>query len=191
MRIRNTYKYCEVIAMLCDMCKKNDATVHITKIVNGVKQEINLCEKCALENGELNFEPEINFVSPFSFQNILSGIMDYMNSSNKKGENFDITCKNCGTSYREFKKTGFVGCSECYREFANILKPIIKRVQVNLEHTGKIPKRSGSKIIDRRTLIKLKQDLQKCIALEKYEKAAEIRDKIKELQSKYRNSKGE
>jgi protein arginine kinase activator len=169
--------------MLCDRCKKNEATVHITKIVNGIKQEINLCEKCAMENGELSFVPQINFASPFSFQNILSGIMDYMNAPNETAASFDITCKNCGTSYREFKKTGLVGCSECYKEFSKILKPVIKRVQANLEHTGKIPKRSGEKIINRRNLMKLKQDLQKAIALEEYEKAAQIRDKIKELQS--------
>lgn len=178
--------------MLCDICKKNEATVHITKIVNGIKQDLNLCEKCAVENGELSFVPKINFVAPFSFQNILSGIMDYMNNSNEDTEDFDIICKNCGTSYREFKKTGFVGCSECYKEFSNILQPVIKRVQANLEHTGKIPKKAGKDIIDRRSLVKLKQDLQKSIALEEYEEAARIRDKIKELQADNNNgNKGE
>lgn len=170
--------------MLCDMCKKNEANVHITKIVNGIKQDVNLCEKCAMENGELSFVPQIDFVSPFSFQNILSGIMNYMNNTSSTQDNFDVTCKNCGTSYREFKKTGLVGCSECYNNFSNILQPIIKRVQANLEHTGKIPDRTGKNIIERRNLLKLKEDLQKAIALEEYEKAAEIRDKIKDLNSK-------
>ncbi|MBP2033153.1 protein arginine kinase activator [Clostridium algifaecis] len=169
--------------MLCDICKKNEATVHITKIVNGAKQDINLCEKCAMEHGELSFVPQIDFVSPFSFQNILSGIMNYMNNTSTTQDDFDITCKNCGTSYREFKKTGLVGCSECYDNFSSILQPIIKRVQANLEHTGKIPKRAGKNIIERRNLLKLKQDLQKAITLEEYEKAAEIRDKIKNLQN--------
>lgn len=177
--------------MLCDICKKNEATVHITKIVNGIKKDLNLCEKCAIENGELSFAPQIDFVSPFSFQNILSGIMNYMNSANNTTESFDITCKNCGTSYREFKKTGFVGCSECYKEFSNILQPVIKRVQANLEHTGKVPKRAGKKIIDRRKLVKLKQDLQKSIALEEYEKAAKIRDEIKDLQNRNDKNKEE
>ncbi|MFL0196202.1 UvrB/UvrC motif-containing protein [Clostridium sp. WILCCON 0269] len=168
--------------MLCDICKKNDATVHVTKIINGYKQDINLCEKCAKEKGELNFVPQIEFVSSFGFQNILSGIMDYMsNANNEQYKSFDICCKNCNTSYSEFKKIGLVGCSECYKNFSNILEPIIKRVQANSDHTGKVPKKTGKNIIERKNLLKLKEELQKAISLEEYEKAATIRDRIKQL----------
>ncbi|WP_333861700.1 UvrB/UvrC motif-containing protein [Clostridium sp.] len=169
--------------MLCDICKKNDATVHVTKVINGHKQEINLCEKCAKEKGELSFVPSIDFVSSFGFQNILSGIMDYMSSgNNEQYKTFDIRCKNCNTSYSEFKKKGLVGCSECYKNFANILEPIIKRVQANLDHTGKVPKKTGRNIIEKKNLLKLKGDLQKAVSLEEYEKAATIRDRIKEIE---------
>ncbi|WP_406541909.1 UvrB/UvrC motif-containing protein [Clostridium ljungdahlii] len=169
--------------MICDICKKNEATVHITKIINGSKQDINLCEKCAMEKGELNFVPQIDFVSPFGFQNILSGIMDYMTSgNNEEHKTFDISCKTCGTSYSEFKKTGLLGCSECYKNFSNILGPVIKRVQANLGHTGKIPKNQGKSIIERNKLLKLKSNIQKAVSLEEYEKAATIRDAIKEIE---------
>ncbi len=30
--------------MLCDKCNKSNATVHITKVINGHKEEVNLCE---------------------------------------------------------------------------------------------------------------------------------------------------
>ncbi len=33
--------------MLCDICKKYPATVHRTRIVNGISQSINLCQRCA------------------------------------------------------------------------------------------------------------------------------------------------
>lgn len=33
--------------MLCDKCNQNEANVHITRIVNGVKVEQNLCSECA------------------------------------------------------------------------------------------------------------------------------------------------
>ena len=183
--------------MLCDICKKNEATIHITKIINGTKQEINLCEKCAMEKGILNTVPQIDFVSPFSFQNILSGIMDYMvNANNEQYKSFDISCKNCGTSYNEFKKTGLLGCSECYKNFKNILDPIIKRVQVNLDHKGKIPQRAGKDMIQKKKLLKLKSYLKKAVSLEQYEKAATIRDMIKDMekqpdQDKNKENKGE
>jgi protein arginine kinase activator len=143
-----------------------------------------------MERGELNFVPQIDFVAPFSFQNILSGIMDYMiNANNEQYKSFDVSCKNCGTSYNEFKKTGFLGCSECYKNFNNILGPIIKRVQVNLDHTGKIPKRAGKDMIQKKKLLKLKADLQKTVSLEQYEKAATIRDMIKQIEAQMKQNK--
>lgn len=168
--------------MLCDICKKNDANVHITKIVNGVKHEISLCERCAKEKGEFNFSSQIDLSSPFTVQNILSGIMDYIVPNNKTQNTFDISCSNCGTTYSEFKRTGLLGCSECYRSFDSTLRPIIRRVQGNSEHTGKLPRKAGESIIKRRKLSELKENLQKAIASEEYEKAAQIRDEIRLIQ---------
>lgn len=168
--------------MLCEICKKNEANIHITKVINGVKHDLNICEKCAKEKGEFNFSSPIDFSSPFTFQNILSGIMDYVGSSDEAQKNSDIICNNCGTTFSEFRKKGFLGCSECYESFSSILMPIIKRVQGNTEHIGKIPKKAGKDIIEKKKLLKLKEDLQKSISAEEYEKAAEIRDKIKEIQ---------
>ncbi len=168
--------------MLCDVCKKNEATVHITKITNGTQEEFNICEKCAKEKGEFNFSGQLDFSSPFTFQNILTGIMDYIGNSNQTQLNFDCSCKNCGITFSDFKKRGLVGCSDCYKNFTATLVPVIKRVQGNLEHTGKIPKKAGKNIIGKRKLLKLKENLKEAIATEEYEKAAQIRDMIKELQ---------
>lgn len=168
--------------MLCDLCEKNEATVHITKILNGNKKELNLCEKCAKEKGELTFYSPIDISSSFSFQNILSGIMDHMSNVGQNQKNSYIYCKNCGTTYSEFKQRGLAGCSECYKNFSETIKPIIKRVQGNIEHTGKIPNKLGKHIIQKKKLLKLKEDLQKAISAEEYEKAAEIRDMIRKIQ---------
>lgn len=167
--------------MFCDICKKNEATVHLTKIINGVKQELNICEKCAKEAEGI--DGQISFGTPFSFQNLLSGIMDYMSYPTGVTKATEVICKNCGTSYSDFKKTGLLGCSECYRTFESTLEPVIKRVQGHVEHTGKLPKKMGKDIIERKKLLKLKEDLQKAIAAEEYERAAQIRDTIKSLQS--------
>ncbi|AYD39224.1 excinuclease [Clostridium fermenticellae] len=172
--------------MLCDFCKKNEATVHITRVINGVKQEFNLCEKCAHENTEFNFVPQVDFFSsPFTFQNVLSGMMDYIsNSNNATQRNFNVTCSKCNLNFEEFKRTGLLGCSDCYKNFGSTLIPVIKRVQGNLEHTGKIPKRIGNNIICRKKIEQLKHELQKCIENEEYEEAAKIRDEIKEINKK-------
>lgn len=168
--------------MLCDACRKNEANVHITRIVNGVKQEMNLCEKCAKEMGGFNLSGGIDLSAPFTFQNILSGLMDYVNQASENQVSYEPVCKNCGLTFSEFRKTGFLGCSECYQNFSPTLMPIIKRVQGNIEHNGKIPGKLGKDILERRKLINLKEQLQKAIAGEEYEKAAKIRDMIKDLQ---------
>jgi protein arginine kinase activator len=172
--------------VICDRCHNNQASVHITKIENGVKQELNLCDKCAKKIEGLNLTGEMEFNTPFSLQNLISGIMDYMNY-NKAAEDemkSELVCKNCGTSYREFKELGLLGCSNCYENFRGTLLPVIKRFQGKVEHAGKIPQKSGKDILNKRKIIRLKEDLQEAIVLEEYERAAEIRDKIKDLKSK-------
>lgn len=169
--------------MLCDNCHENEANVHYTQIINGEKQEMNLCESCAKKLQGFNMGEDIGFGSPFSFQNILSGIMEYMNPSQQFVKVQELKCKNCGTTYEDFKRDGLLGCSECYESFRANLNPVIKRVQGNVEHVGKIPRKMGKDIIGKRKLSKLKEDLQKAIANEEYEKAAQIRDMIKSLQS--------
>lgn len=169
--------------MLCDICKEREATIHITKIVNGVKQDINLCSECAKQSEQFNMVQDIDIMAPFSFPNILSGLMDYVNMTTTKSDRpIDLVCKNCGATYREFKKNGLLGCSECYENFKPTILSIIKGVQSNVEHVGKIPKRSGGELVQKKKIIKLKEELQKSIALEEYEKAAEIRDKIREIE---------
>ncbi|MBU5484999.1 UvrB/UvrC motif-containing protein [Clostridium sp. MSJ-11] len=165
--------------MLCERCKKNDANVHLTQIVNSVKSQLNLCEKCAKEMGGFDLPVDIDFSSPFTFQNILSGIMDYINQPLKQEDNISLTCNNCGTNYGEFKNKGLVGCSECYTNLNNTLMSVIKRVQGNVEHVGKIPKRAGKSIIEVRKINNLKEELKNAIEKEEYEKAAELRDIIK------------
>ncbi|WP_315118845.1 UvrB/UvrC motif-containing protein [uncultured Clostridium sp.] len=167
--------------MLCERCKKNDANVHLTQIVNGAKNQINLCETCAKEMGGFDLPVDIDFSSHFTFQNILSGIMDYINQPLKQDDNISATCSNCGTNYGEFKNKGLLGCSGCYTHLNKTLMPVIKRVQGNVEHVGKIPKRAGQSIIEARRINTLKQELKNAIEKEEYERAAELRDIIKGL----------
>jgi protein arginine kinase activator len=169
--------------MLCENCKKNEASVHFTQIINGGKQELNICESCAREINNFEMTGDKGFGGPFSFHNILSGIMDYMSPSQGISKAQVLTCKNCGTTYNEFKRYGLLGCSECYKSFSPTIEPVIKRVQGNLEHTGKIPKKLGKEIMEKKRLSKLKEELQKAIANEEYEKATQIRDNIKSLQN--------
>lgn len=165
--------------MLCDICKKNQATVHITKIINGDKQELSICDLCAKDIDGFNAIGDIEFVSPFSFQNILSGLIDYVNQSSITVKNNEMKCDNCGTTYNEFKEKGLLGCSKCYEKFKATVMPVINSVQGNSDHVGKIPKKCGKYIIEKNRMLELKNMLKEAITKEEYEKAAEIRDQIR------------
>ncbi|NLP27233.1 MAG: excinuclease [Clostridia bacterium] len=168
--------------MQCDRCKNNIATVHIVKLVNGSKQEFNLCQDCAKESKEIDLSDSLNFHNSFSFQNILSGLMDYFDQSQRRSTVKEDLCPTCGTTYAEFKKTGILGCNNCYNYFNSVIMPVVRRVQGNVEHLGKIPARTGKDIAGKRRLRSLKEELQKAILMEEYERAAELRDQIRDLQ---------
>lgn len=167
--------------MLCDKCGEREASVHIVKVVNGDKKELNLCDKCANESMEVPLNP-FEDLGEFSFQNLLSGLVDYVNKASQGAQKNEVVCENCGMAYNEFKKTGLLGCSECYKNFQNSINPVIKRVQGDMEHMGKVPTKAGKYFIEKRKLVKLKEELQQAIFGEEYEKAAVLRDEIKSVQ---------
>jgi protein arginine kinase activator len=169
--------------MVCDKCKVNPATVRIVRVVNGAKQEMNICESCAKAYQSFSALGDTKLESPFTFQNVLTGLVDYINQSSNSQRNIQETCPMCGMSYSDFKKNGLMGCNECYRNFAAIVTPVIKRVQGNIEHIGKLPLKSGKVIMERKLLDNLKDQLQKAIIAEEFEEAAKIRDRIRELQN--------
>ena len=138
--------------MLCEVCKKNEATVYITKITNGKKQQHNLCESCARDFNGFSFGGEMGVISPFSLQNILSGLMGYMGEASDNNKGSEIYCKNCGVTLKDFKEKGILGCSECYKVFSSTVDPVINRVQGKSEHIGKIPKKSGKGIVRKKAV---------------------------------------
>ncbi len=169
--------------MLCEKCQKRPATVHLTKIVNGNKSETNLCEVCAHEENTLAFGLDPKWM----LQNIFA---EMFNQSLPEKQSFNVTeieplkCAQCGFSDVQFSQVAKLGCPKCYEIFENKLEPVLRRVHGNSRHTGKIPKRGGGTIGLRKEIDTLKQELQAAVCREEYEKAAEIRDKIRSLEKK-------
>ncbi|MDK2824437.1 MAG: protein arginine kinase activator [Clostridia bacterium] len=173
--------------MFCEECEKRPANVHMTKIINGNKVEKHLCEQCAKKQ-----QDQIGFaiIPDFSFSNILSSMLnvDPFTSFGNVQDN-EITCDKCGMTYSQFAKTGRMGCNKCYSFYGNKLEHLLKRIQGNTQHIGKIPKRTGENIRLKQELNNARIELQKAVLNEEFEKAAKLRDKIKELE-KRKNSKG-
>ncbi|WP_350343777.1 UvrB/UvrC motif-containing protein [Proteinivorax tanatarense] len=168
--------------MVCQECKKRQASVHFTKIINGEKIEMKLCENCAEQRGDLDFGGQ----QPFSVHQLLAGLLDLEELSGTKGDSpatYSGICNNCGLTEMQFAKIGRLGCTQCYETFGNRLNPLLKRVQGRSNHNGKVPKRTGGDIKLKREIEKLREKLNRCVIEENFEDAAVYRDKIKDLES--------
>lgn len=162
--------------MQCEECGKRPATVHITKVENGKKSDTHLCEQCAMQKNLLGLS------TSFSVNDLLAGLLSAGGTMPKKaGMVDDIKCDVCGLSYSRFRETGRFGCGNCYKVFGERLNPLFKKVHGNISHTGKIPNRAGGRIKVLREVERLKQQLDEAIRNEEYEKAASIRDRIREI----------
>lgn len=157
--------------MLCDKCGKNHATTHIKTIVNGVIKEYNLCPFCAAKEG----------YSTNSLAGMLSSMFSEISSTDLL--KYQTKCSVCGSTFSDIAKTGKAGCSECYTTFYNELLPYLKRLHGSTNHIGKVPGSIGTAEKDE-TIEELKNELIKLVSEEKYEQAAVIRDKIKEIEAR-------
>ncbi len=168
--------------MLCHICGKKEATVHFTEVVDNQISELHLCEECAQKKG-LSIQPH------FSIADLLVGLIN-LGITPPKIEEKGLTCKNCGLTYSKFSKIGRLGCSECYQTFEKALTPLLRKIHGSVQHRGKFPKNVKKKDTHQHKekpsseLEKAKIELAQAIEKEEFEKAAELRDKIKLLEKK-------
>lgn len=160
--------------MICDICGKYEATVHLTEIIDGKTTELHLCEKCAREKGA-------QMEQHFGIADLLAGLAD-IGAKLDIEEDLSLKCPSCGMTYPDFKKIGRFGCSECYNAFRKYLPSLLKRIHGSSRYVGNIPEKKKATEVDE--LEKLRQKLQEAIEKEEFEEAAKIRDKIRALEAK-------
>lgn len=155
--------------MICDECGKNEATFHSISKINGMTKEKHLCADCQKKYGYKMMK--------------LSGIGDlFSNFTNllTGGPSLDeIVCPECGTTSEDFLNTGYVGCSNCYKEFSGLILPVVQRVQSDVRHVGKTP--IGFEGNESAEYERLKAELDKAIELENFEQASILRDRMRQL----------
>lgn len=153
----------------CDSCQ-NSATVHLTQIINGKVHKVDLCETCAQKLGVTDpngFSAAEDLLS----KNFLEeGVLEE-----------GAVCDHCGYNRINLKKTGRLGCPECYEAFASVISPMFKSMHRGEQHVGKVPHVALERREYLDQLTELENELRGAIESENYERAAEIRDSIKEL----------
>src|SRR3989440_485917 len=162
--------------MQCCICKEKEATVHLTQIVNDKMQKVDLCEQCAKDKG-------VNDPAGFSLADLLLGLGASQEMEQVPG-GADLKCPHCGFSQADFKKAGRLGCSECYVTFAEGLEGLLKSMHKGIKHLGKVPQSLQQSRDLSEKLKNLQKKLDKAVAEEDFEQAAQVRDEIKTTREK-------
>ncbi|MBP7829681.1 MAG: UvrB/UvrC motif-containing protein [Kiritimatiellae bacterium] len=159
--------------MLCESCKQHEATVHLTQVVDDSVKKVHLCEECAAQKG-------LDVHGPVSISDLLMGLGKAIEPESKRPAAGEHACPRCHMRPSDFKKTGRLGCPDCYDAFAGELGPLIKGMHRSEQHVGKAPGTAGAAPAPAGDsgLAALQKALEEAVAGERYEEAARLRDLI-------------
>jgi protein arginine kinase activator len=160
--------------MLCENCGENEASIHYTQIDKNEMQTLNLCQDCAAAKG---LQPGAS-ASTFPLTDFLAQMGRAGAESASSGP-----CSYCGLSLDDFKRTGRLGCSQCYVTFDSHLSGLLRRLHGGTQHVGKVylpPNPTRAEQQER--LAGLRRKLDRAVESEDFERAAQIRDLIRTLE---------
>ena len=148
----------------------------LTQIVNGQVSELALCEACARAKGL--FDPQsLTFAEKFfpeEFKNRVDKLVRELTQAEAGPKtaavrNILSKCPVCGFGVEDYRRTGHLGCPDCYTVFARELAPA---AELDDEYTEESPAVAKAR---------LQKELQQAVQREDYERAARIRDQINAL----------
>lgn len=188
--------------MLCQICQKNPASVHLTEIThfpvepppggepviapsNGdaetagdspVFEEKHICDTCAQRE-------KVPF-SAVSTNKGLAFIQLIQETAKRARAEKSIACPECGMSLAEFRNTGRLGCPRDYDVFKEHVTPLLLRIHNATSHRGRLPGQDPEELERQHHLSTLREQLDQAIRAEQYESAARLRDEIQILETR-------
>jgi len=157
----------------CEECGKAEATLQVTEVARGRVSRLHLCEACAVKRG-------------FVQQSQQEGVEDLISHVSRPGarQRIRITtpqeaCPTCGLHWHDFEMLGLLGCEDCYKTFAMQLTRMLREAhQVPLQSAAGKRRASDPSAL----LPELRSLLEQAIREEDYESAAQLRDRIHQLE---------
>jgi protein arginine kinase activator len=162
---------------VCDVCGESPAVMHLTQVVDNQTTTSHLCERCAVEKG-------LNTPSPPSNLPLADFLAKLGGDDPEEGDpESDLACPFCGLAASDFKEVGRLGCPQCYSTFEPSLRGLLRRIHGGTQHVGKVylPPDPAATEVEKR-LNGLRRKLQRAIDAENFERAAELRDRIRALE---------
>jgi protein arginine kinase activator len=164
--------------MPCEQCREREAVIHLTQIVNEQVTTLHLCERCAAEKGVES--PGSQPKTPLgSFLAAMGQELPDQTPALKSTEN----CPRCGGSLQDFRESGRLGCSDCYRTFEAPLRDLLRRLHGSTHHMGeRYADRQTAAPKERHQAAELREQLRLAVETENFELAAELRDRLRVLE---------
>lgn len=161
--------------MNCEHCGERPAEITLTEMSSENEMStLHLCTSCAALKGlsvGVSDDPPI------------ADLLAHLGGSKERGFAGDAeSCEYCGTRQRDFRRNGRLGCPQCYSQFAEPLRELLRRIHGSSHHLGKVYVSGGSAGDDREArLATLRRRLERAIEVEDFESAAQLRDQIHAL----------
>jgi protein arginine kinase activator len=157
--------------MICQICKKRSATIHVTNVLGKDVQKIHICRSCAEAKG-FDYLKKSNFEKTDLLAGLVGSTLPEKGAPKRR-------CEHCGRTYAAFSKSAGLGCSKCYESFGDDIAAVLKRIHGNARHYGKSPRKyCTEKVNARRRVRALEEELRIAVEIENYERAARLRDEI-------------
>ena len=160
--------------MMCDVCKERESVVKLYTADGNTQTQQHLCELCAAERGvEISGSPKHplgDFLQAVQLQLAVA--------PSESGR-----CSFCSATLRDFRETGRLGCPHCYTSFETSLRELLRRVHGNSVHVGRRYSAPEGDSPDAVVVLgELREQLRAAIENEEFERAADLRDRIRVLE---------
>jgi protein arginine kinase activator len=164
--------------MSCEQCHEREAVIHLTQIVNEQVTTLHLCERCAAEKGVES--PGSQPKTPLgTFLAAMGQELPEQAPAPRAGEN----CPRCGGTLQDFRESGRLGCSDCYRAFEVPLRDLLRRLHGSTHHMGeRYTDHETAPPVQRGQAAELREQLRLAVETENFELAAELRDRLRVLE---------
>ena len=163
--------------MLCEECKVNEASYTLSVMVGDEVTTRHLCGDC-MDKMNMN-------IASGNIKSLLSSILSAITGNDTPEEKqAEVVCPRCRTTLSQFTKTGHLGCPACYEAFHEQLQPMLLQIHGRVQHAGRRPLRTEVAQRTRTLREDLERQMEQAVAVEDFETAAALRDRLRALSEK-------
>lgn len=170
--------------MLCERCHAHPATVHMVQVVNGHRKEEHLCSECAEK--EHVFQKEQSFFGHGFFDSPLDHFFGGSMLGHLLEDPFGTRTleDQGGGQFIEVSPEKLPENKSSYDRFKEAIRPSFQKGKHEIPVKEAKKEEKADAPAESEELQALRKELKSCVDREDFERACEVRDKIKAIEGK-------